>query len=79
MAQETLDSLIQVMLTLSVQEQKQVISALQKHIRHASKRSLAPYTMEEIDARLDEAERDMEEGRYFTTDEVFHPQYAMTV
>ena len=32
----------------------------------------APYTMEEIDARLDESERDIEEGRYYTTEEVFH-------
>ena len=30
-----------------------------------------PYRLEEIDARLDESERDIEEGRYYTTEEVF--------
>ena len=40
---------------------------------------LRPYTMEEIDARLDESERDIEEGRYYTTEEVFHPQFAEAV
>ena len=31
-----------------------------------------PFTMEEIDAMLDEAERDFEAGEYLTHDEVFH-------
>ncbi|MBR5633646.1 MAG: hypothetical protein IKW78_00470 [Prevotella sp.] len=33
---------------------------------------LKPFTMEEIDAMLDEAERDFEAGEYLTHDEVFH-------
>ena len=78
MAQETLNSLIAVMMTLSVQEQEQVISELQANVKSLSE-TPAPYTMEEIDARLDESERDIEEGRYYTTEEVFHPQYAMAV
>ena len=78
MAQETLNSLIAVMMTLSVQEQEQVISELQANVKSLSE-THAPYTMEEIDARLDESERDIEEGRYYTTEEVFHPQYAVAV
>lgn len=31
---------------------------------------LKPYTMEEIDAMLDESERDFEAGRVYTTEEV---------
>lgn len=38
---------------------------------------ISPYTMQEIDAQLDEAELDIEEGRYYTTEDVFHPQYAV--
>lgn len=33
---------------------------------------LKPFTMEEIDAMLDEAERDFEAGEYLTHEEVFH-------
>ena len=79
MAQETLDSLIQVMFTLSLQEQVKVIDRMQANVRRLTQESVTPYTMEEIDARLDEAERDIEEGRYYTTDQVFHPQYAVAV
>ncbi len=74
MAQETLNSLIAVMMTLSVQEQEQVISELQANVRGLRQAPTTPYTMEEINARLDESERDIEEGRYYTTDEVFHSQ-----
>ena len=33
--------------------------------------SLKPYTKEEIDAMLDEAEQDFEAGNYLTQEEVF--------
>ena len=78
MAQETLNSLIAVMMTLSVQEQEQVISELQANVR-GLREAPTPYTMEEINARLDESERDIEEGRFYTTEEVFHSQYAVAV
>ena len=78
MAQETLNSLIEVMMTLSVQEQEQVIAELQANVR-GLRQVPAPYTMEEIDARLDESERDIEDGRFYTTDEVFHSQYSVAV
>lgn len=32
---------------------------------------LTPFTMEEIKAMIDEAERDFEAGRFYTTEEVF--------
>ena len=73
MAQETLNSLIAVMMTLSVQEQEQVISELQANVKSLSE-TPAPYTMEEIDARLDESERDIEEGRVSSFDSIFHPE-----
>ena len=79
MAQETLDSLIQVMFTLSLSEQEKVIERMQANVRRLNRESAAPYTMEEIDARLDESECDIEEGRYYTTEEVFHPQCAVAV
>ena len=78
MAQETLDSLIQVMFTLSLPEQEKVIERMQANVRQLTSKS-TPYTMEEIDARLDESERDIEEGRYYTTEEVFHPHYAVAI
>ena len=79
MAQETLDSLIQVMFTLSLPEQEKVIERMQANVRRLYNESVAPYTMEEIDARLDESERDIEEGRFYSTEEVFRPQYAVAV
>ena len=79
MAQETLKSLIAVMMTLSVEEQEQVVIELQNNIDKLNQADLTPYTMQEIDAQLDEAERDIEEGRYYTTEDVFHPQYAVAI
>lgn len=35
------------------------------------KEQLPPYTMEEIHAMIDEAQRDFEAGRFYTTEEVF--------
>ena len=37
---------------------------------------LTPYTMAEIDARLDESERQVAEGRFKTTAQVFHPEQS---
>ena len=77
MAQETLESLIQVMFTLSLSDQKKVIERMQAHLGYISQET--PFTKEEIDARLDESEQDIANGRYSTTQEVFHPQYAVAV
>lgn len=77
MAQETLESLIQVMFTLSLSDQKKVIERMQAHLSNISEDT--PYRKEEIDARLDESEQDIDSGRYSTTQEVFHSQYAVAV
>ena len=42
MAQETLDSLIQVMFTLSLPEQEKVIECMQANVRRLNKESVAP-------------------------------------
>ena len=43
-------------------------------VEYADKKeqSLKSYTMEEIDAMLDEAEQDFDAGNYVTQEEVFH-------
>jgi len=56
-----------------------VIERMQANVRRLNREAVATYTKEEIDARLDESERDIEEGRYYTTEEVFHPRYAEAV
>lgn len=47
--------------------------------RRRSKEELKPYTIEEIDAMLDEAETAFEAGDYLTQDEVFHHRESMAV
>lgn len=39
--------------------------------RHTGKEELPTYTKEELNAMLDESEHDFEEGRVYTTEEVF--------
>ena len=78
MARETLKSLVAVILTLPIDEQKFVMAELQSRIPHYNAPT-RPYTMDEINARLDEAERDIDEGRLFATEEVFHPEYAKAI
>ncbi|MCQ2253692.1 MAG: hypothetical protein MJZ61_09595 [Bacteroidales bacterium] len=51
------------------QEEKKVLRIRLSEEEYA-KESLAPYTMEEIEARLEEAERDFAEGRVYTSEEV---------
>jgi hypothetical protein len=83
MAQETLKSLIAVMLTLPLQEQEQVVYELQNNInRNAPK--LQP--TEEQKVRLRQAYRDSQEGRVFSQeaahqmmDEFAQEQYAVAV
>ena len=58
---------------------QETIERMQANVRRLNRESVTPYTMEEIDARLDESERDIEEGRYYTTEEVFHPHYAVAI
>ncbi|MBQ9427400.1 MAG: hypothetical protein IJU36_07195 [Paludibacteraceae bacterium] len=74
MAQETLESLIQVMFTLSLPEQVKVITRMQENVRRLSRESKAPFTLEEIDARLDASERDLAEGRVSPFDTLFYSE-----
>jgi len=83
MAQETLKSLIAVMLTLPLQEQEQVVYELQNNINRNSS-EFQP--TEEQKARLRQAYRDSQEGRVFSQeaahqmmDEFAQEQYAVAV
>ena len=66
MAQETLKSLIAVIMTLSLQEQEQVIIQLQDNIsRHADSLQLT----EEQKARLRESHRQAQAGEVYSQEE----------
>ena len=43
-----------------------------EHAKTEESKQLRPYTMQEIDDMLDEAEAAFEAGEYLTNDEVFH-------
>ena len=83
MAQETLNSLIAVMMTLSLQEQEQVVARLQDNIsRHNG--SFLP--SEEQKSRLRQAYREAQEGKIISQeaahrmmDEFDQEQYAIAV
>jgi len=83
MAQETLNSLIAVMMTLSLQEQEQVVMELQENISRQSGKE--PLT-EEQKARLRQAYREAQEGNVVSQetahqmmDEFVQQQYAVAV
>ena len=67
MAQETLNGLLQYLLaTLSYDNR----AWLSQHLIEPQEEAVAPYTMEEINARLDESERQIAAGQVYTTEEV---------
>lgn len=68
MAQETLKSLIAVMLTLSVAEQEQVIAEMQKNVRQLRQPSDA--VKQELIANAEAGIAEIERGEYYTNDEV---------
>ncbi len=76
MAQEALQHLLLVVLSLSETEQEWFSRQLNERI---STRKVEPYSLSEIDARLDETERQIEEGRWKTTEQVFHSQKQVAV
>ena len=76
MAQETLKHLLLVVFSLPEQDQAWFFQQLRQHI---ASENVAPYSIEEIDSRLDETERQIAEGRYRTTQEVFHTQHSIAV
>ena len=47
---------------------------MQENVRRLSRESKAPFTLEEIDARLDASERDLAEGRVSPFDTLFYSE-----
>ena len=69
MAQETLKSLIAVIMTLPLNEQKQVVFELQANIdRQASE--VDPEIRRQLIASVEEGEAEIERGEYYTHEEV---------
>ena len=69
MAQETLKSLIAVIMTLPLDEQKQVVFELQANIdRQASE--VDPEIRRQLIASVEEGEAEIERGEYYTHEEV---------
>lgn len=68
MAQETLKSLIAVMMTLSVQEQEQVIFELQNNVRQMN--HVDESIRQQLVASAEEGIAEIQRGEYYTNDEV---------
>jgi len=68
MAQETLKSLIAVMMTLSVQEQEQVIFELQNNVRKLN--HVDESVRQQLIAGAEEGIAEIQRGEYYTNDEV---------
>lgn len=68
MAQETLKSLIAVMMTLSVQEQEQIIFELQNNVRQMS--YVDESVRQQLIADAEEGIAEIQRGEYYTNDEV---------
>ena len=68
MAQETLKSLIAVMLTLSIQEQEQVIAEMQNNLRLL--RQPDETTRQQLIARAEAGIEEIQHGEYLSNDEV---------
>ena len=68
MAQETLKSLIAVIMTLSVQEQEQVIAELQANVRQIN--HVDESIRQQLIAGAEEGIAEIQRGEYYTNDEV---------
>ena len=68
MPQETLKSLIAVMMTLSVQEQEQVIFELQNNVRQM--KHVDESIRRQLIASAEEGIAEIQRGEYYTNDEV---------
>lgn len=55
--------------TLSTSDMIWLVEEMKNHMR-APEEKLKPYTMEELNARIDQSERDIAEGRVYEFDEV---------
>ena len=73
MSTATLTSLLDYLFgTLSTSNMRWVGEHLIERANMQESEMLRPYTMDEIDGMLDEAEAAFEAGEYLTNDEVFH-------
>ncbi len=70
MAQDTLDSLIQVMFTLSLPEQKRVIAEMQANVRRLSSTGVDESVRRQLIASAEEGVAEIERGECFTNEEV---------
>ncbi len=77
MAQETLNGLLQYLLaTLSYDNRKWLSQHL---IEPQTKEEVTPYTMAELNARLDESERQIAAGNVCSTEDVFADLRSLTI
>ena len=58
--------------TLTPSNMRWIGERLIAHAKEEESNRQRPFTMEEIDSMLDEAEADFDAGNYLTNDEVFH-------
>ena len=65
--------------TLSPNKMRWVGEHLIEQAKKEENEQLRPYTIQEIDEMLDEAEAAFEAGEYLTNDEVFHHKAKVTV
>lgn len=65
--------------TLSPSNMRWVGEHLIEYSKKEESEQLRPYTMQEIDEMLDEAEAAFEAGDYLTNEEVFHHKEAVTI
>ena len=70
MAQETLNSLIQVMFTLSLPEQEKVIAEMQANVRRLSSQRVSDSVREHLIASAEEGIMEIKRGECFTNEEV---------
>ena len=75
MAQETLNGLLQYLVATLTYDNRAWLA--QHLVEPQAGEEVAPYTMEELDARLDEAEDDVVNGRLYSTEQVFTQQPAL--
>ena len=70
MAQETLNSLIQVLFTLSLPEQQRVIAEVQANIQKINARTMDESVRQKFIASAEEGIAEIERGEYFSNEEV---------
>ena len=70
MAQDTLNSLIQVMFTLSLPEQKRVIAEMQANVRKLSAQTIEDSVRKQLIANAEEGIDEIERGECYTNDEM---------